>query len=112
MKKYGLLFILLLLTIAFLTKPDDKTCIIGGVKAVWGKMMPDPGSSPEFFEQFMDLNSQNVEVKDFIFFKQVKYKVATEAKTVALGAFKKVFPRVKPVEHNPYIPRMPAQKKS
>lgn len=114
MKKYAWLLavLFLLLTIAFLTKPDDKACIIGGVKAVWGGMVPDPYSTPAFFEQFMNLNSRNVEVKDRIFFKQVKYRTKSTDITVALGAFKKVFPRVKSIEQSPYIPKAPAQKKS
>jgi hypothetical protein len=111
MGKLFLVVFLLLLGVAFFTKPSDKTCIIEGVKAVWGKVMPDPETSPEFFEQFMDLNSQNVEVKDWVFFKLVKYQSHIESKTVALGAFSTVFPRVKPVEHNPYIPKIPKQQR-
>ena len=111
MVRFLLLLFLIFLGVAFFTKPDDKTCIIGGVKAVWGSLMPDPETSPEFFEQFMNLNSQNVEVKDWILFKQVKYRGTAETKTVALGAFNKVFPRVKPAEHKPYIPRMPQQQR-
>ena len=109
MKKFLLVLLLLLLVTAYLTKPDDKTCIIEGVKAVWGKVAPDPETAPDFFEQFMDLNSQNVEVKDWLFFKQVKYQGTKEKKTVAYGAFKNVYATVRPVEHNPYIPKMSPQ---
>jgi hypothetical protein len=110
MGKFILVLFLILLGVAFFTKPDDKTCIIGGVKAVWGTLMPDPNAAPDLFEQFMNLNSQNVEVKDWVIFKQIIYKSHIETKTVALGAFNKIFPRVKPVEHKPYIPKMPSPK--
>lgn len=112
MKKFAFLLLLLLLVAALLTKPDDKTCIIGGVKAVWGSLVPDPDSSPEYFEQFMDLHSRGIKVSDWIFFKQIKVAADSTEQTVALGAFNKIFPRVRPVEHNPYIPKMPAPKKS
>lgn len=109
MGKMFLMIFFLLLGVAFITKPDDKTCIIGGVKAVWGIMMPNPEDKPDFFEEFMNLYSPNVRVNDWIFFKTINYKLGNEEKTVALGAFKNVFPRVKPLEYKPYIPQMPQQ---
>lgn len=108
MKKWIAVTVLLALVVAYFTKPDDKTCIIEGVKAVWGNMTPDPDSSPLMFEQFMDVNSKSVEVKDWLFLKQVKYKVADKASTVAYAAFRKVYPTVKPIQRNFYIPKMPA----
>lgn len=111
MGKFFLVLFLIFLAVAFFTKPDDKTCIIGGVRAVWGAMTPSAESTPELFEQFMDLNSQSVQVKDWIFFKQVNYQTDIETKTVALGAFKRIFPRVKPAEYKPYIPPMPQQQR-
>lgn len=104
MKKLFFLLLLLFLVVAYLTKPDNKTCIIEGVRAVWGTRTPDPYDKPAFFESFMNLTSKQVEVKDWVFFKQVKYKVQGEGKTVAYGAFKKVYPTVKPMEEKIRIP--------
>lgn len=106
MKKWILVLFLLVLAAAYFTKPDDKTCIIGGVKAVWGSIVPDPYDKPAMFENFMNINSVNVQVKDWVFFKQVKYKVDKNEQTVAYGVFKKVIATVKPVEFKPYIPNM------
>ncbi len=92
------ILVIALLAIAYALKPTDKTCIIGGVKAVWGDITPDPYKSPVFFEQFMNLNSKDVDVKDWVFFKQVVYTMGKDQKTVGIGAFKKVFSIVKPVE--------------
>lgn len=111
MGKISLALLFLFLAVAFFTKPDDKTCTIRGVQAVWGQAAPDPETAPEFFEQFMDLNSQNVEVKDWLFFKQVKYRGTADEKTVAYGAFQNVYATVKPVPYEPYIPKMPPQQK-
>ena len=105
MRKILLLLLVVALVVAFVTKPDDKTCIIEGVKAVWGTRTPDPYDKPAFFESFMNLTSKQVEVKDWIFFKQVKYNVKGEGKTVAFGAFKNVYPTVKPMEEKVVIPR-------
>jgi len=91
-------FIAALLAIAYASKPTNKTCIIEGVKAVWGNITPNPYETPAFFEEFMDLNSRSVRVKDWIFFKQVVYTMGKEKKTVGIGAFRKVFATVKPVE--------------
>jgi hypothetical protein len=113
MKKYRLLLLLpliLFLVIALLTKPDDKACIIGGVKAVWGNLTPNPEDKPDLFEDFMNLNSPSVRVKDWVLFKQVLYKVSGEETTVAYGAFKNVFAAVKPIEYSNYIPKMPERK--
>ena len=106
MKRWLILLPRLVLSIAYFTKPDDKTCIIGGVKAVWGNMVPDPYAEPGMFENFMNITSVNVRVRDWIFFKQVKYRVTTDEKTVAFGVFKNVLATVKPVEFNLSIPKM------
>lgn len=111
MGKIILTLIILFLGVAYFTKPDDKTCIIEGTRAVWGDLMPDVYKRPDMFESFMNLNSPSVQVKDWIFFKQVKYKVPQGQQTVAYGAFKKVYPTVKPIERDSYIPKLPAQSK-
>lgn len=90
--------IAIVLIAAYATKPDNKTCVIGGVKAVWGDITPDPYSKPEFFEQFMNLNSTDVKLKDWIFFKQIIYASGKEKRTVAIGAFHHIFVMVKPLQ--------------
>lgn len=81
--------IVLILAIAYATKPDDKTCILETVKIVWGKSMANP-NRPEYFEEFMNLTSKSVIIDDFIFLKRMKYVFATDTKTVTYGAFNKV----------------------
>lgn len=109
MKKLLLLLLLLFFVVAIVTKPDDKTCIIGGVRAVWGNLTPNPNDKPDMFEIFMNLHSSEVKVQDWLIFKQVKYTVQGGQKTVALGAFKKLYPLVRPVEFKTDIPKMPTR---
>lgn len=75
---------------AYKSKPDDKTCIIAVVKAVWGDRVPDE-KLPMYFNQFMDVTSKSVRVKDWIFFKNIQYKYKNEYKTVGVGAFNRVY---------------------
>ena len=75
---------------AYSSKPDDKTCIIKAVKAVWGKRVPDE-RLPLCYEPFMDLTSQSVKINDWIFLKRIQYKYKNGYITVGIGAFKKVF---------------------
>jgi hypothetical protein len=93
MKKIiGGIIILALLFVAYRTKPDDRTCILKGVKAVWGKLTPNE-DKPLYFEQFMDITSKSVKIHDWILFKQIKYKYSDGYKTIGFGAFNKVFLR-------------------
>ncbi|WP_121356984.1 hypothetical protein [Flavisolibacter nicotianae] len=108
MKKW-IIVLLLVLGVAYFTKPDDKTCIIEGTRAVWGDLVPDVNDKPAMFEQFMNVISTNVVVKDWVFFKQVRYKVKTEQRTIAFGAFKNVFTTVKPMRTRDVIPKMPGR---
>jgi hypothetical protein len=110
MRKIWWALLAVLLVVAYITKPDDKTCIIEGVKAVWGPRTPNPYDKPAFFESFMDLTSKQVEVKDWVLFKQVKYKIGSDKRTVAFGAFRKVFRTVEPMEEKIRIPKMPSAK--
>lgn len=86
-----ILFIVTILAIAYYTKPDDKTIKEVAVKAVWGNLMPDKYKSPEYYEQFMDLNSDDVKIDDWIFFKHIKYKLGKKQLNIGIGAFKRVF---------------------
>lgn len=73
---------------AYSSKPDDKTCIIKAVQAVWGNRVPDE-KLPLFYEPFMDLTSQSVKINDWIFLKRIQYKY--NYVTIGFGFFKKVF---------------------
>lgn len=84
----GLLFIFFL---AYVSKPDDKTCIERAVAAVWKDRTPNKYTHPEYYEQFMDLTSQSVDIDDWVLFKVIKYEIKKEKTTVAVGALKRVF---------------------
>ena len=91
MKK--MIVIVLLLAIfaaAYFTKPDNKTCKILVVKAVWGNVMPNEYKSPRFFSEFMDLYAKDITINDWVFFKIIKYKLAGKEIT-SIGAFEKVY---------------------
>lgn len=111
MGKIFLLVFIILLGVAYFTKPNDKTCIIEGVRAVWGPIMPDPNDKPDLFENFMNLNSPNVRVKNWGLFKQIQYQISRDYKTVAYGAFNDVWAVVSPIELNHTIPEMPRQRR-
>ncbi|MBD0288671.1 MAG: hypothetical protein ICV79_25100 [Flavisolibacter sp.] len=84
------LFVIMVLAIAYFTKPDNKTCIIEAVKAVWGEDVP-PVTVPEYYEQFMDEMSQSVEIDDWWVLKRIRYRVNDKVQgTVGFGAFKRV----------------------
>ncbi len=78
------------LFVAYSSKPDEKTCIIAAVKAVWGSRVPNE-NLPMYFNPFMDLTSQSVKVNDWVFLKNIQYKFKNEYKTVGFGAFKRVY---------------------
>jgi hypothetical protein len=86
-----LLVVVFVLFMAYVSKPDDKTCMEVAVKAVWGNLTPEKLEFPEYYEQFMDLNHTNVVIYDCLFFKHVKYKVADDEKSIAIAAFKRFF---------------------
>jgi hypothetical protein len=85
------LLVVFILFMSYVSKPDDKTCMEVAVKAAWGNLTPDKYKSPEYYEQFMDLNSPNVVINDYLFFKHVKYKTSNEEKSIAIAAFKRFF---------------------
>ena len=92
MKKWIVpLLIAVLLLVAYGTKPDDKTCIIAAVKAVWGSVTPNVEKTPGYFEQFMDVTSQSVEVNDWVFLKRIQYQYTKEKKTIGYGFFNHVY---------------------
>jgi hypothetical protein len=90
--KKTIITILIVFTLfaAYSSKPDDKTCIIKAVKAVWGSRVPKENLAM-YYEPFMDLTSKSVKIDDWIFLKRIQYKFTSGYATVGLGAFKNVF---------------------
>jgi hypothetical protein len=84
------LAIIALLALAYATKPDNKTCQIAAVKAVWGSVTPDANQLPIYFEQFMNTTSKAVEIDDWVFVKRIKYRTNKKAETVGFGLFRNV----------------------
>lgn len=75
---------------AYKSKPDDKTCIIAGVKAVWGSHVPEE-TSPIYFNSFMNITSPSVKVDDWILLKRIQYKIKNRYVTIGYGALKRVY---------------------
>ena len=92
MKRYIWIVLLFIafLSIAALTKPDNKTIIIDAVSKVWGKLMPTE-KKPMYYNQFMDINSKMVTINDWVFLKRVKYRFGSEDKTIGFAAFSHMF---------------------
>lgn len=92
MKRFAIItFTALFLLIAYVSKPDDRTCIIESVRSVWGSYTPTD-QKPWYYNQFMDLTSKSVEINDWVFLKRIRYQYNKEVtRTVGIGAFNKVF---------------------
>lgn len=60
------------------------------VKAVWGDLTPRKYKFPEYYEQFMDINSQNVDIDDWLIVKRIQYTFGNDKKTIGYAAFGKV----------------------
>jgi hypothetical protein len=93
MKKFIIVIsvLIILLGVLYFTKPDDKTCIIAAVEAVWGSRTPDKYKMPGYFEQFMNLNSPSVKVEDWVFLKRIQYKVEGRPYTIGYGILNKCY---------------------
>ncbi len=93
MKKWILLIsaIVILLGVMFFTKPDNKACTIAAVEAVWGDIVPDKYKRPQYFEQFMDLNSPSVTIQDWVFFKRIQYQFGDKRRTIGYGVFNQCY---------------------
>jgi hypothetical protein len=86
----SILLIIIILVIAFFTKPGDKTIMEQTVKAVWGDLTPRKYKFPEYYEQFMNINSQNVAIDDWLVIKRIRYTFGDEKKIIGYAAFNKV----------------------
>lgn len=82
--------VILILIIAFFTKPDDKTIKIKTINALWGNMVPDPYDKPDFYESFMNTTTVNITIDDWLLLKRVKYKMKDGDHTVGFAAFGQV----------------------
>lgn len=82
--------VVVILIIAAFTKPNDKTIMEQTVKAVWGDLTPRKYKFPEYYEQFMDINSQNVDIDDWLIVKRIQYTFGNDKKTIGYAAFGKV----------------------
>lgn len=86
----SILSIIIIAIIAAYTKPDDKTIMEKAVKAVWGNLTPGKYSFPEYYEQFMNLNSPDVDIDDWLVVKRIQYTFGNNKKTIGYAAFGKV----------------------
>lgn len=87
--------ILLLVLAAFLfaawgTKPSDKECIEEAVAVVWGERAPDKYTYPQYYNQFMNMTSKDVEVSDWILLKRIRYRIEGKPRLIGYGLFKRV----------------------
>lgn len=86
-----LLLLVAVLVVAYFTKPDDKTCIIAAVQAMWGSRTPDVYAKPALYEEFMNLTSKQVSVDDWIFLKRVRYHTPVKEYNIGIGMFNHIF---------------------
>ena len=86
----SILSIIIIAIIAAYTKPDDKTIMEQAVKAVWGNLTPRKYSFPEYYEQFMNLNSPDVDIDDWVVVKRIRYNIGNNKRTIGYAAFGKV----------------------
>ncbi|MEO8720236.1 MAG: hypothetical protein ABI297_08115 [Ginsengibacter sp.] len=92
MKKIiGLAILVAFFAFAYFTKPDDRSCKIMVVKAVWGNLMPNEHQSPRFFSQFMDLYNKDITIDDWVLFKIIKYKLPDRKQLTSIGVFKRIY---------------------
>ena len=83
-----LLVVVILITAAF-TKPSDKNIMIDVVNALWGNKVPDK-SMPQYYEQFMNLTTKDIEIDDWLFLKRIRYTLKDTTSTIGYAAFGKV----------------------
>ena len=84
------LILVVILIIAAFTKPDDKTIKIEVIDAIWGKTQPDKYKAAQYYEEFMNLTTQDIGINDWLFFKRITYTIHDTTTTVGFAAFGKV----------------------
>ncbi len=85
----SVLSILIVLIIAAFTKPDDKKIKIAVIDALWGNRVPDK-ATPQYYEQFMNLTTKDIDIDNWLFVKRIKYTVKDTTYTIGYAAFGKV----------------------
>ncbi len=96
-RKIILSIVLIFLLTAYLTKPDNKTIIIASVTRVWADRTPSVYMR-DYYNQFMDLNSKQVDIEDWLFAKRIKYQFGANYHTIGIAGFKNILFFIK----NPY----------
>lgn len=86
----SVLFVAVILIIAAFTKPDDKRIKIEVIDAIWGKTQPDKYKAAQYYEEFMNLTTQDIDIDDWIFLKRIKFTLRDTTNTVGFAAFGKV----------------------
>ena len=92
-KRIALVLVLLfaiILIIAASTKPGDKRIKIEVVDAIWGTRVPNKYDKPDFYEQFMNITTQDIGINDWLFIKRITYTIHDTTNTVGYAAFGKV----------------------
>jgi hypothetical protein len=79
-----------ILIIAAFTKPDDKQIKIEVVDAIWGKKQPDKYKAAQYYEEFMNLTTQDIDIDDWLFLKRIQYTLHDTATTIGFAAFGKI----------------------
>ncbi len=87
---YFFIIVVIFITIAVLTKPDDRTIKIATINAIWGDKAPRPEDAPQFYEQFMNITTVDIYINDWWLLKRIQYKFAKGTETVGIAAFGKV----------------------
>ena len=88
----SVLLVIIILMIAAFTKPDDKKIKIDVIAALWGDKVPDK-VTPQYYEQFMNLTTRDIDIDDWLFVKRIKYTVNHNTAIIGYGAFGKVMLR-------------------
>lgn len=84
------LLIVVILIIAAFTKPDDKRIKVEVIDAIWGKPQPDKYKAAQYYEEFMNLTTQDIHIDDWIFLKRITFTLRDTTNTVGFAAFGKV----------------------
>ena len=86
----SVIVVAVILIIAAFTKPDDKRIKIEVIDAIWGKTQPDKYKAAQFYEEFMNLTTQDIHIDDWIFLKRITFTLRDTTNTVGFAAFGKV----------------------
>ncbi len=80
----------IILIIAAFTKPDDKKIKIEVIETIWGKKQPDKYKAAQYYEEFMNLTTQDIHIDDWIFLKRITFTLRNTTNTIGFAAFGKI----------------------